>query len=327
MDKKKENDVVKFLHGIGEKIRSKDSNEKEGKRNMVHPSIDLLIDLEQGKLSEEDRFKIYLHNAICDDCYKIHTNLRYQMSAFEDEDQFDNIVKKDEKLKDKPTSSPGKKTIISTILLGGMLAYATIGDKVNSEYQNTTQQNAQVETAKTDYKASALENLTQALAPNKAFAQTNQNYQRPDDATLKKWMNQPVEETLAGTNYTKVNDDNYQSEVLGSDKPAMVIFYGAEEGSQGLGALTRALADKFENEINVFAYKIDDQKSMTRAEFEKLAENYPLEKAPALLFYETKDFGSGTEYLSQLHGGIKTLDFLKGEIEFYSEAIPKQFID
>ncbi|EFI34801.1 hypothetical protein Dthio_PD2182 [Desulfonatronospira thiodismutans ASO3-1] len=222
---------------------------------------------------------------------------------------------------------PTKKSTIPALVLGGMLAYGTIGDKVNSEYQNTTQENAQLETAQTDYKASALENLTNALAPAKAFAQTNQNYQRPDDATLKEWMNQPVEETLAGTNYTKVNDHNYQREVKQSDQPVMVLFYtNAGEASAGLTALTKTLHEKFP-EIKLCAYKVTDGSGVHMSKVNEMRNKYPLEKIPSLLFYDTKDFGSGTEYLSQLHGGIKTLDFLKGEIEFYSEAIPKQFID
>ncbi|EFI34799.1 Thioredoxin domain protein [Desulfonatronospira thiodismutans ASO3-1] len=222
---------------------------------------------------------------------------------------------------------PTKKSTIPALVLGGMLAYGTIGDKVNSEYQNTTQQNAQVETAQTDYKASALENLTQALAPNKAFAQTNQNYQRPDDATLKEWMNQPVEETLAGTNYTKVNDDNYQREVKQADQPVMVLFYANQgEGSTGLAALTKTLHEKFP-EIKLCAYKLTDSESISRPEFERLQQNYPLESAPALLFYEEKDFGSGTEFLAQFKGGISTLDLLKDEIDRYYEVTPKYLLD
>ncbi|MFW6014370.1 MAG: thioredoxin, partial [Candidatus Nanoarchaeia archaeon] len=104
---------------------------------------------------------------------------------------------------------PTKKSTIPALALAGVLGYNTIGDKVNSEYQNTNQPQAQVEVANKNYAQSALENITQALAPNKAHAGSNQDYERPDDATLKEWMNQPVEETLAGTDYTKVNDNNY----------------------------------------------------------------------------------------------------------------------
>ena len=221
---------------------------------------------------------------------------------------------------------PTKKSTIPALVLGGFLAYATIGDKVNSEYQNTTQQNAQVETAKTDYKASALENLTNALAPAKAHAGTN--YQRPDDATLKEWMNQPVEETLAGTNYTKVNDHNYQREVKQADQPVMVLFYNAQgEASAGLTALTKTLHEKFP-EIKLCAYKVTDGSGVHMSKVNEMRSKYPLERIPSLVFYETKDFGSGTEHVGNIHGGIETLDFLKDTYDnFAYNIIPDKIID
>ncbi len=64
----------------------------------------------------------------------------------------------------------------------------------------------------------------------------------PPDDFLLKLMNQSVEETLKGTKVTYVNDDNYQKEVFGSDKPVMVLFYNnLSKGSQGLTALTTVL--------------------------------------------------------------------------------------
>ncbi|EFI34803.1 hypothetical protein Dthio_PD2184 [Desulfonatronospira thiodismutans ASO3-1] len=220
---------------------------------------------------------------------------------------------------------PTKKSTIPALVLGGFLAYATIGDKVNSEYQNTTQQNAQVETAKTDYKASALENLTNALAPAKAHAGTN--YQRPDDATLKEWMNQPVEETLAGTNYTKVNDHNYQREVKQSDQPVMVLFYNAQgEASAGLTALTKTLHEKFP-EIKLCAYKLSDRNTTPRNVYNHVTSEYPVEKTPSLLFYEEKDFGSGTEKGHAFNGGIKNFDLLTDTIESFYEPIKRNMLD
>ena len=217
--------------------------------------------------------------------------------------------------------------------LGAMLMPTTPQnqDSIDAEVlSNLMPENAQVETAQTDYKASALENLTQALAPNKAFAQTNQNYQRPDDATLKEWMNQPVEETLAGTNYTKVNDDNYQREVLEANQPTMVFFYtNAGEYSWGLAALTKALHKQFP-EIKLCAYKLTDGVTTPRGVYNHVTSEYPVEKTPSLLFYESKDFGSGTEIMPEnwhMQGGIVTFDYLDGKIGDYYKHIPKNFID
>ncbi|EFI34797.1 hypothetical protein Dthio_PD2178 [Desulfonatronospira thiodismutans ASO3-1] len=228
---------------------------------------------------------------------------------------------------------PTKKSTIPALVLGGMLAYGTIGDKVNSEYQNTTQENAQVETAQTDYKASALENLTQALAPNKAFAQTNQNYQRPDDATLKKWMNDySLQQVLQGTEYTKVNDNNYEREVKNANQPVMVLFHADPQdttnsgGQTGLAALARVLNEKFP-EIKFCTYQHSDGKTILRPAFERLQQNYPLESAPALLFYEEKDFGSGTEKGHAFNGGIKNFDLLTDTIESFYEPIKRNMLD
>ena len=216
---------------------------------------------------------------------------------------------------------PTKKSTIPALVLGGFLAYATIGDKVNSEYQNTTQQNAQVETAKTDYKASALENLTNALAPAKAHAGTN--YQRPDDATLKEWMNQPVEETLAGTNYTKVNDHNYQREVKQADQPVMVLFYNAQgEASAGLTALTKTLHEKFP-EIKFCAYKLSDRNTTPRNVYNHVTSEYDVKKTPELRFYKVE--GNNTEYAGRA-GGIKTLDFLSSRYDLLSDIIPQEVL-
>ena len=226
---------------------------------------------------------------------------------------------------------PTKKSTIPALVLGGMLAYGTIGDKVNSEYQNTTQENAQVETAQTDYKSSALENLTNALAPKKAFAQTNQNYQRPDDATLKEWMNQPVEETLAGTNYTKVNDHNYQREVKQADQPTMVLFYTDNPNtdgvnpSRGLVALTKTLHENFP-EIKFCAYKLSDRNTTPRNVYNHVMEKYPLEKTPSLVFYE-KDF-RGTEHLGNIHGGFVYIDSINEAYDkFTINIIPNKLLD
>lgn len=52
-----------------------DTYEKEDEA-IVHPSIGLLIKLEQGWLSEEDEFKINNHIAFCDECFQTLMNIR-----------------------------------------------------------------------------------------------------------------------------------------------------------------------------------------------------------------------------------------------------------
>ena len=193
------------------------------------------------------------------------------------------------------------------------------------KHLNTGTQQEQV--LETDYKESALEKITGALAPNKAYAaDSNNGYQIPSDEVLKEWMDQPVEKTLAGTDYTPVNDRNYEREVFQSHlpeserQPAMVLFYGAEAGSRGLGVLTTILAKQFEEEIKVFTYKIDDQKSMSVTDFQNLAENYPLKTAPALLVYEKTDNGE-IKYFDSIQGGIKSFELLKNNIPLASQHV------
>jgi len=176
------------------------------------------------------------------------------------------------------------------------------------------------------------------------------DYQLPSDEILLKYMSQPVETTLNSMGrYSKerdavlsltdkdkvlvqyVNDNNYQKEVLGSDKPVMVLFYvdlktaTGVNPSRGLAALTRVLAERFP-QIKLCAYKLSNGERTPQHVLNTIGDKYPLKDPPAILFYDN-DNGK-IEFLASCDGGIITLDFLKNKaISNYFKAIPKYMLD
>ncbi len=150
-------------------------------------------------------------------------------------------------------------------------------------------------------------------------------YRVPTYNVLSKWMNQPCEETLAGIQYTEVTDENYQVEVLNSDKPVMVHFYSnRSKGSQGLTALARVLGEAFP-QIKLCSYKLSDRGNISSERFDALKRNYLLEESPAILFYDN-DKGQ-MEYVGQCSGGINIISSLDRLIKNYMGAIPEHILD
>jgi len=154
----------------------------------------------------------------------------------------------------------------------------------------------------------------------------------PTDATLSRYMNQPVEQTLGiqGQDWTKVDHSNYQTEVLGADRPVMVVFYGKDtatsKGSQGIGALARAIHDEFP-EIKVCGFDMKYKGIIPQKRFaSEFMSKYPVKKAPSLIFYDN-DSGKN-KYEGRINGGIETLAFLKQKVAKYTaEIIPTHILD
>ena len=71
--------------------------------------------------------------------------------------------------------------------------------------------------------------LSDIVGPAKAAAKSvahasSYDPEMPSDDELLRYMNQTVEETLAGTSVVYVDDSSYQREVYGANQPVMVLF-------------------------------------------------------------------------------------------------------
>ena len=64
-----------------------------------------------------------------------------------------------------------------------------------------------------------------ALGGGPAYAAEPLNRKLPPDKVLTKYMNQPVEKTLAGTGVVYVGPLNIKKEVFGAKKHVMLLFY------------------------------------------------------------------------------------------------------
>lgn len=166
-----------------------------------------------------------------------------------------------------------------------------------------------------------------AIAPENADAGVDEIV---DDATLLKYMNQPVEETLKDTNVTYVDDSNYQREVFqehlpaGQRRPVMVLFYNnRSQLSQGNAALSRVISERFP-QIKYCAYKISDGSSNDKFARNELRKKYGVRDTPAIMMYKNNNGtieNMGKDWNAA--GGIKTLDFLKIKIQAYIKYIPQ----
>ena len=180
------------------------------------------------------------------------------------------------------------------------------------------------------YETGGLEKI--ALSEERFALQENQTNYTTDDETLLERMNQPVRETLAGADYTEVNDENYQANVVEAGEPVMVLFYndtsagGGDPRSRGLAAFTKALHEQFP-QIKFCKYEISATESVPLSRIEELQESYPLKTSPALLFYEAPGTSEQSEYATQVAGGPIEIENLKEALDYYKEAIPRHMLE
>ena len=169
------------------------------------------------------------------------------------------------------------------------------------------------------------------------------DFQMPPDRELKKYLNQPVEDTIGtpGVDYVPVKDENYDQIVKGSNKPVMVLFYNdtnTEDGAdpcRGLAGLAKVLNDTFQadnvkegyagDDILFCAYKICDEKTVDYERGMDLISRYPIEDTPALVFYKHED--GEVKQIDTFNRGCSDLETLKHNIGIYVEDIPQYMLD
>ncbi len=144
---------------------------------------------------------------------------------------------------------------------------------------------------------------------------------------VKRWMEQDVEKIIENTNYTKVNDKNYDQKVIGGSKPSFVLFYNNQgEYSSGLAALAKLLHNDFSNKTDFYVYKLSESEEKTTLKQSPGTKN-PYNRTPALLFYSEDDKNNIT-YVDQIHGGMNKKEPVISMYKKYSEEfIPKNLLD
>ena len=158
------------------------------------------------------------------------------------------------------------------------------------------------------------------------------DFQMPPDRELKQYLNQPVDDTIGtpGVDYVPVKDENYDQIVKGSNKPVMVLFYNSEgQASAGDAALAKVLDQTFEkdgvkegyagDDILFCAYQITDGSSNSPDTLFDLQDKYPIEKTPAIAFYEHKN--GEIQHKWTLNGGSSDFQEVKEMIGNWTEAI------
>ena len=179
--------------------------------------------------------------------------------------------------------------------------------------------------------AVALEEIAwpvKAIAKSVAHA-SSYDPEMPSDDELLRYMNQTVEETLAGTSVVYVDDSSYQREVYGANQPVMVLFYNKQgNGSAGAATLGRVLSELFP-EVKFCAYKISDGASTPKSAWNSL-DKYGLKDTPSILFYDNDngrvelENGDGDFHL---RGGIVKPKTLKNLLSYYKTNIPKYLLN
>lgn len=148
-----------------------------------------------------------------------------------------------------------------------------------------------------------------------------------DYADVESWMEKDVEEIIENTNYTKLDDKNYDQKVIGGSKPSFVLFYNNQgEYSSGLATLAKLLHNDFPEKIDFFVYKLSESEEKTTLK-QSPGTNNPYNRTPALLFYSEDNKGNIT-YVDQIHGGMNEKEPVISMYKKYSdEFIPKNLLD
>jgi len=140
-------------------------------------------------------------------------------------------------------------------------------------------------------------------------------------------MKTPVNELLKDI-AVPVDNNNYQREVFGSDRPVMVLLYGDGDFSRGLGALVKVLNEEF-SQIKICTYYCNyrdgdrSKRDMDQLIDRLRAKNYPIKVLPLLVFYDNDggkvemEKGDGTTMNAD--GGPRSLSELKKFLRYYEE--------
>ncbi len=152
-------------------------------------------------------------------------------------------------------------------------------------------------------------------------------YLMPPDTVLEKWMKTPVDDLLANIPHTKIDDNNYQTEVLGANQPTMVLFYNnlGFNSSTGLATLVKNLSYKFP-EIKLCLYKVSDD-AETPYSKDYIKGKYPIKKTPALLWYDNDNGKMELFKPFTITGGYKTAKDLSQPFNIYNSNIQKFILD
>jgi hypothetical protein len=139
-------------------------------------------------------------------------------------------------------------------------------------------------------------------------------------------MRIPIHELLKDF-VVPVNDNNYQNEVFGADRPVLVVFTACPNASaNGLGALAKVLHENYPG-IKVCHYDLGKDVQVSREEvfaaLSRISKKYPLKNLPYLVFYRFRQ-GVVTEMPGDYNfmGGIGDVDKLKYWIREYGD-MPK----
>jgi len=164
-----------------------------------------------------------------------------------------------------------------------------------------------------------------------SIAGGNPPYKIPKNTVLKKWMKQPCEDTLAGVDYTKVDDSNYQAEVFQKDvpekdrKPVMALFYNntGKKGSQQSAMEVRVLKGMFP-QYKIVAFKLSDGSKTPSSMKYHVKNKYGVKRTPAIMFFHPKNgkiVNSGDDF--NLYGGWLRFSEVKKDFKYYGKNIRK----
>ena len=110
-------------------------------------------------------------------------------------------------------------------------------------------------------------------------------------------------------NALEINAENFQTEVIESDKPCLVDFYSTEcPPCEALAPKFESLADKFSPEVKFV--------KIFRQENRELADKLEVSSSPTLLFFK-----NGNEVYRRLSGGVQKSKIVEGIKELLSEEI------
>jgi len=107
---------------------------------------------------------------------------------------------------------------------------------------------------------------------------------------IKQMQNKYVEQILMGLNVGIITKDNYNTILLESKKPVVIIFYiNNDLASRKLATMARYIIIKYNNVINFYAYKVGEQYPSNEL-LSRYKEKYRLNYIPAILYYNINNF-------------------------------------
>jgi hypothetical protein len=106
-------------------------------------------------------------------------------------------------------------------------------------------------------------------------------------AEVRRLAETPVKTILQGTPVLEVNDATYQSLVLKSTRPVIVVFYvNQDQDSRNLATLMRYLSLDFQQKITFCIYEVAEKKPIPSELLSRLRKTYGLDKVPGTFFYD-----------------------------------------